>query len=134
MPTVPVATLVREVLEIAYADLRDSTIEVDLGEGLVIQGSSAGARRLLLRLLLNAVQEAPRGSAIELVAEASGPGVAIRIADRGPGPPKGIDFTTVQDPEIQELVKSLGGAAVIVPRVGGGTEAAVWLPCPGPPL
>lgn len=130
MSTVAVATVVREVLECAYGELGVRAVDVDLADGLVIQGSPSGTRRLLLKLLLNAAKGAPADGVIELVAERSGLGVAIRICDRGPGPPKGLVFTTVQDPEVQELAASMQGLAVIVPRVGGGTEAAVWLPCP----
>lgn len=130
MSTVLVASLVREVLECAYGELGAKVVDVHLADDLVVQGSPSSTRRLLLKLLMNAARDAPADGVIELVAERSGLGVAIRVCDRGPGPPKGLVFTTIQDPEIQELAASLQGVAVIVPRVGGGTEAAVWLPAP----
>lgn len=105
------------------------------------------AESVLGNLVSNAVKFAPKGSAIELFAERSGPDVRIVLRDSGPGLPPELLARLEQDEALpsrlgtagesgqgyglqlaREHVERMGGRLELKRRSEGGTEAVVRLP------
>lgn len=96
-------------------------------------------------LLANAIQHAPRGTVVDLVAERAegegGPRVRCVVLDRGPGLPRG-GASRVFEPFftrrkggtglglsiVSRIVEGHGGRVSAADREGGGASFAIWLP------
>jgi signal transduction histidine kinase len=118
----------------------DAAIQVRAEPDLLIES-------VLGNLLSNAIKFSPRGAAVELFAERSGGFVRLVIRDSGTGVPEqvvrrlgedgalpsraGTDGEEGQGYGLQlarEHLERAGGRLELSARVGGGTDAVVWLP------
>lgn len=68
---------------------RDGNVVVDVDPGLTIRGDGDRLLEMLTNLLGNALRHGPRGTPVEVTADATAGGVVIAVADRGPGIPDG---------------------------------------------
>jgi signal transduction histidine kinase len=89
-PAVPldVAAIVRQAAEFVSARPEFATIRFDLHlpAGLpAIEGRGTLLGQVFLNLVLNACEAQPQGGEVRIEARAEGRGIAIEIADRGPG-------------------------------------------------
>jgi signal transduction histidine kinase len=105
-------------------------------------------KQVLLNLVLNAVEAAPEGSPVEIVASRSGDRVVLEVLDRGPGLDAATEgrifdpfFTTKDDVQgvglglytADGLVRSAGGTLSASNRAPGpGARFTVDLPAAGP--
>ncbi|MCA8953298.1 MAG: HAMP domain-containing histidine kinase [Planctomycetes bacterium] len=122
-------------------------LEVDLAEGLPeLRGDAHEIQQVVLNLLLNsldALGERGTGGHIRVRAEAATGGVALRVADDGPGMSQEdigrvFDpfFTKKQRPDASGLgmfisfsiVQNHGGTMTIDTRPGEGFRVDIWLP------
>jgi two-component system sensor histidine kinase RegB len=117
-------------------------VEVDCGQARV-RGPVRGLERALRVLLRNALQAAPPGAAVRLTAGCPGGGVAVEVADDGPGMAPdvlaraGEPFFTTKEPGqgsglgiyiARTLAEQLGGSLEIRSVKGRGTIARIELP------
>jgi signal transduction histidine kinase len=104
--------------------------------------SDDGLRQVLLNLTLNALDAAPEGGAVHLSACRSDDGIAIAVADDGPGVPEEIRGR-IFEPFFSTRGKGTGGLGLAISRriveaaggriaIGnaslGGAEFRIWLP------
>ncbi len=120
------------------------TVAPDAG---TVLADPAKLHDVLRNLLENASNYAPDGSAIEVDARRQGEGVAITVADHGPGIPEGdlpriferfyrVDRSRTRDPGgtglglsiVRHLVELHGGKVTAANRPGGGAVLTVFLP------
>jgi signal transduction histidine kinase len=143
--------LVREALRRARARVPfRGRVELDLPESLpAARGDAEQLGTVLVNLVVNALQamEAhprPEGHVLRAGVTAAADGLAIEVADSGPGVPEALRerifypfFTTREDgsgvglAEAQKIVASHGGVLEHVPREGGGSVFRVHLPWAG---
>lgn len=107
-------------------------------------------QQVLINLIENAVKCTPEGSPIEISATRQPEGIEIRVADRGPGIPSGLErkiFETFYriDGEstmvgvglglslCRAIVQAHGGRIAVANRVGGGASFSLNLPTREPP-
>ncbi|WP_119717758.1 two-component system sensor histidine kinase CreC [Cognatilysobacter tabacisoli] len=111
-----------------------------------LSGDPVLLRQALANLVDNAADFAPAGSAIELAAAATDGGVAVTVADRGPGVPDYAvgrvfeRFYSLPRPDggsrssglglcfVAEVAQLHGGEASLANRDGGGAVATLLLP------
>ncbi|MFY3328781.1 sensor histidine kinase, partial [Achromobacter xylosoxidans] len=95
-------------------------------------------RQVLLNLVLNAVQAAPPGSPVRIVARAHAGALALHVADRGAGLPPQARAALAGEPSggdgmglgiVAGLVAGLGGRARVCSR-GQDTRISVRIPLP----
>jgi signal transduction histidine kinase len=97
--------------------------------------------QVLLDLLANAAEAAAPGGEITLTAQGAEAGVAIVVADSGPGVPPDLRarifepfFTTRPDGTglglavARQIVEAHGGRITVTEREGGGAAFTIWLP------
>jgi len=154
---VEVGVLARGAAELAGANPdrpRGVTVRVDVARATgAIDGDEDVLHRAIFNLVLNAVQASPTDGTVTVevgpVAEADAPpgvrltggGVAVRIADHGPGIPAEVRdrmfdpfFTTRPGgsglglPVVHRAVESHGGYVFVDSEEGSGTRIAVLLP------
>lgn len=89
---VDIARELHETLRLLTHQLRqwDVRAEIDLPPLPPVPMDRSRCRQLLLNLLLNAAEAAPRGSAIRVAASTGDGNVVLRIADSGPGFPEPV--------------------------------------------
>jgi signal transduction histidine kinase len=106
-------------------------------------------QQVLLNLLMNALEAAPRGGRIAVEAWAcphdGRPGIALTVADTGSGiPPEALNkifqpfYTTKPQGQgtglglsiCRDIVRDHGGTLTVQSRVGQGSVFTVWLPQP----
>jgi two-component system sensor histidine kinase CreC len=129
-------------------------IDVEVPDGLVIQGDGYLLRQALNNLLENALAFSSADSRLQLSAAREGDGVVLRVADRGSGVPDyALDrvferFYSLARPAtglrssglglsfVQEVARLHGGRVQLRNREGGGALASLWLPerDPGTPI
>jgi len=129
-------------------------IDVEVPDGLVIQGDGYLLRQALNNLLENALAFSSADSRLQLSAAREGDGVVLRVADRGSGVPDyALDrvferFYSLARPAtglrssglglsfVQEVARLHGGRVQLRNREGGGALASLWLPMrdPGAPI
>ncbi|HUF48038.1 MAG TPA: ATP-binding protein [Vicinamibacterales bacterium] len=134
----------------AVLDTRRQTIAVDIPpEAAVLHGDPAKLHDVLRNLIENAGNYSPEGGRIEVAARLVDGGIAVTVADRGPGIPDAdlarvferfyrVDRSRTRDPGgtglglsiVRHLVDLHGGRVHADRREGGGTAMTVWLPQP----
>ncbi|MFO0891435.1 MAG: ATP-binding protein [Isosphaeraceae bacterium] len=128
---------------------RGITIEREQpAQPVVLRADAGHLRQLLLNLLLNALDAAPPGGHVwvrvsreEPAGPRAGPGVAIEIADNGPGLPADLGerifepFVTTKEtgPGLglsicRRIAEAHGGSLAAADRPGGGASFVVRLP------
>ncbi len=134
-----VAALHRPLLE--RAGLR---LEVRAPGPLPVVGDSASLRGALSNLLENAARHAASGGSVEVEAARDGTMAALRVLDRGPGVPPGMEERMferfVRGPGaagpgaglglalVREAAEAHGGAAAASGREGGGAVLVMRVP------
>jgi two-component system phosphate regulon sensor histidine kinase PhoR len=146
----PVAALVGAVehdLEAKLAQKRQTLALVVGPSAETVVGDPAKLQDVLRNLIENASNYGPEGGTIDVASRVDGEGVAISVADRGPGIPEGdlsrvferfyrVDRSRTRDPGgtglglsiVRHLVELHGGRVVSANREGGGSVFTVWLP------
>jgi signal transduction histidine kinase len=126
------------------AEARHQQLTAESARGIVVQGSAADLRRVLLNLLDNAVKFTPEGGHIDLKAEAQNSTAVIEVRDSGPGIAS-CDLAHIFDPFYRsrtanpsgsglglalcsEIVRRHGGTIEASNGPGGGCEVRIRLP------
>jgi two-component system sensor histidine kinase BaeS/two-component system sensor histidine kinase AdeS len=118
-------------------DLRPTPIRLD----------AERARQVLLALVLNARLHAGEGGVIRVETQGDDDGAVLRVLDRGPGFPAGLETTAFQPfwradasrsrdsggtglglAVVAAVMKAHGGSARLLPRPGGGTIVELRFP------
>lgn len=125
--TVNVAEVVRDVsdsLSSLFARNRH-TLDVDVPDGLVVEGDKLRLRQVLVNLLANAAKYTPSGGRVAVTAKTDGDHVVIHVRDNGVGIPP--DFLPVLfEPFTQKretLDRSEGGLGLGLSIVQGIVQA-----------
>jgi signal transduction histidine kinase len=69
----------------ALAAERDVALAMELGDGLIVRSAPGRIEQVLDNLLANALDAAPRGSAVRVTARRDGDGIELVVLDAGPG-------------------------------------------------
>jgi signal transduction histidine kinase len=129
-------TVVQEAVEIAGSGLqlraggRPLSIETDVGDLPRVRGSSGEVRRVLVNLLLNAVDAMPNGGKIKIAASTGPNAVILQVQDDGQGIPsdqlarifepfyttKGANGTGMGLAMARSVLTSLGGTISVANR------------------
>ncbi len=120
---------------------KDIQTKIAFDENLLLKTDSAYLRRVLVNLVINAIQAMPNGGKLTVSAEIHGDRVAIHIQDTGVGIPDEVKpnlfkplFTTKSKGQglglavVKRLVEGLGGKVGFVSQQGDGTKFTVDLP------
>ncbi|HSH58752.1 MAG TPA: HAMP domain-containing sensor histidine kinase [Acidimicrobiales bacterium] len=140
--TVPLDGLVEQALTVASQTVDRERVEVDLPAGFMITTAPRRLVGILVTLFENAANCAPTG-VIECRGEMEDGWLKIEVADRGPALAD-VDLESLFEPQSEEdscarsrstgmymvrmLARSLGGAATVANRPGGGAVSSVQLP------
>ena len=129
---VPVAEVVADVVDAAFAQVADRPVVSTVPSGLDIRTASGRLHHLLLDLLVSAARRTSASSPIEIEAVPIDGAVAFVLADHGPGVLDGFG-SVVRDPArcsylSRQLAASLGGDLQVADRPGGGRVVRVILP------
>jgi two-component system sensor histidine kinase KdpD len=82
----PLEEVVGSVLERLEKQFQSRSVKVKIPENLpLVPVDATLIEQVLMNLLENAVRHAPRGSGLEISAEAEGNSVVVAVSDRGPG-------------------------------------------------
>jgi signal transduction histidine kinase/HAMP domain-containing protein len=111
---------------------RDQTLEVDLPEGLSLQGDATRLTQVFVNLIANASKFAPEGNPVRIGARVAGDQIEAWVEDSGPGLPEGDALGIFerfkrggsQEPEPGGLGLGLWISRSIVERHGGTITAA----------
>jgi signal transduction histidine kinase len=110
---------------------RRQPLELDVPEGLELQGDATRLTQVFVNLIANASKFAPEGTAVRVGARVDGPQISAWVEDAGPGVPEG-DATSIferfkrggtQEPEPGGLGLGLWISRSIVERHGGSITA-----------
>jgi two-component system OmpR family sensor kinase len=146
----PVQLLLDDVCRQARLLAPESTIRLDPGAQVWIEGNRDALKQVLLILVDNASTHSPRGATIQISAEEAGDSVAIRVRDSGPGiPPEVLPhiFERFYRGDVsrsgpgaglglaiaKELVEAQGGIIDVESTSGRGSTFTVSLPGGPPP-
>jgi two-component system NtrC family sensor kinase len=140
------ADLVGGALSLVRAEARKSRVEIesDLAEVPAIRVDPGQIHQVVLNLITNALHMMPDGGRLRVAVRPAESGVAIDVADTGPGVPEPDRerifqpfFTTRESGTglglsvSYSIVRSHGGEITIGDADGGGAEFRVWLPAGG---
>jgi signal transduction histidine kinase len=111
---------------------RDQPLEVDLPEGLALQGDATRLTQVFVNLIANASKFAPEGSSVRIGARVEGDQIHAWVEDAGPGLPEDDAIGIFerfkrggsQEPEPGGLGLGLWISRSIVERHGGTITAA----------
>jgi PAS domain S-box-containing protein len=137
---VDLANVVDETVALVRAKAPANQIHVNAERPLTVRCDPDGLKQVLLNVLLNAVEAAPK-SALDVDAQALGGQAIVSVADRGPGIPDAVR-RRVFDPFFSTKTRGTGlGLAVskqivdehhgrirLFNRRGGGTRVVIELP------
>ncbi|MEQ1501468.1 MAG: HAMP domain-containing sensor histidine kinase [Myxococcota bacterium] len=141
---VPVGELADEIVSLCegVARLRGVTLVAE-PTALTTRADRRKLRQVLVNLVQNAIEAAPAGTEVTIVARPDGP--AIEVLDRGPGVDDAVrdvvfEAGVTTRPRgsglgltiARALVQQHGGRLALTPRDGGGTRATIVLGTPGP--
>jgi signal transduction histidine kinase len=120
------------VLVEALLHQRRQPLEVDVPEGLELQGDATRLTQVFVNLIANASKFAPEGTAVRVGARAEGKQINAWVEDAGPGLPDGDGISIferfkrggAQEPEPGGLGLGLWISRSIVERHGGSITAA----------
>jgi two-component system sensor histidine kinase CreC len=146
--TIDAASLLHEAADALRqrAETAGVELQVDAAPGIALRGDGFLLRQALVNLLDNALDFAPRGSAVEARALRQGDELRFEISDRGPGVPDYARghvferFYSLPRPDGGSRSSGLGlpfvaqvaalhrGRAALHDREGGGTAAVLSLP------
>jgi two-component system sensor histidine kinase HydH len=137
---VSLSALVQSVIELHEGMAHERGIELRAdAKDLSVTGDSRKLKQVLINLVQNALDVAPKGSSVDLVVRSEKAGGAVLVMDRGPGVAdaerafvpgvtskehgNGLGLT------VSRLVaRQHGGDVRLLPREGGGTIAELLLP------
>jgi two-component system sensor histidine kinase KdpD len=141
---VPVEELVGATLDRLDAQLAGRDVKISLERDVGVHVDPVLTEQMLLNLVENATKHTPAATPIEIAARRASDGVAIEVADRGPGLPPGpaeqVFEKFFRGPDTRAAGAGLGlavcrGIAVAhggrieaAARDGGGAVFRVWLP------
>jgi signal transduction histidine kinase len=126
----------------AHAKREGLSIDIDLQDGVVVDGDGEQLHQMALNLMLNAIQASQAGSTIRVsLANRDVKGVQLVIADMGAGIEDG-DMERIFEPffttkasgtglglaVVKDIVDSHSGKIAIESKVGRGTAVTVTLP------
>jgi signal transduction histidine kinase len=106
--------------------------QLELEQGLVIEGDRTKLIQVLDNLFSNAIKHSPEKSTIDIQLQQEQDHLVLSIADHGPGIPEDKlekvfkPFETLPSPD-PEGKKSTGLGLVIVKRIVEGHEGQIWL-------
>jgi signal transduction histidine kinase len=111
---------------------RRQPLEVDVPDGLALQGDATRLTQVFVNLIANASKFAPEGTPIRVGARLEGNNASAWVEDSGPGPPEGDTVGIferfkrggAQEPEPGGLGLGLWISRSIVERHGGSIAAA----------
>jgi signal transduction histidine kinase len=142
---VDAAAIVRERSEVwrPLAEEQEVLVAVDAPGVLPVLATPGALEQVVDNLVDNALQVAPVGTAIEVVARRNGSTVEVHVLDRGPGmsatqlehafdrfwraPGASPGGSGLGLAIVASLVESSGGTVRLLPRAGGGLDAMVTL-------
>lgn len=137
---VSLSALVQSVIDLHEGMAHERGVELRAdAKDLSVAGDSRKLKQVLINLVQNALDVAPKGSAVDLVVRSEKAGGAVLVMDRGPGVTdaerafvpgvtskehgSGLGLT------VSRLVaRQHGGDVRLLPREGGGTVAELVLP------
>lgn len=145
--TLALPQLIESVVEFfaPVANDRELAIEVGAIPDVSVRGDPNWLQQAFSNLIDNAIKYSPAGGQIRILAERQGDGIAVRVADTGPGiPPEDLDtlFERFQRGErdrnrpgfglglalAREITHAHGGRIGVDSQPGKGTTFEVWLP------
>ncbi len=121
---------------------RDVRLERAVDDGLAVRATPGRVEQVLDNLLANALEVAPRGSAVTVAARSAGAWVELHVIDRGPGmsaeerarafdrfwqASAGTGGSGLGLAIVRRLVAADGGEVALEPADGGGLDAVVRL-------
>ncbi len=148
---VAVAGLLHDVLAGSAVQARSAAVQLSSSapQGMQVQGDAYLLRQALQNLLDNAIAFSPPGAMVTLHAVADARGVALEVRDEGAGIPEyararvferfyslprpatGRRSSGLGLPFVREVARLHGGSIDLMPGMGGGTVARLWLPVDG---
>lgn len=137
---VDLATVVDETVALVRAKAQSNEIVMKVERPLLVRCDPDGLKQVLLNVLLNAIEAAPK-SVLDVDAQSLGGHAVVSVADRGPGIPDAVR-RRVFDPFFSTKTRGTGlGLAVskqivdehhgrirLFNRRGGGTRVVIELP------
>jgi two-component system sensor histidine kinase KdpD len=144
---VPIVEIVGGALNRVERRLAGHSVSTTIPEDLpLLSADPVLLQQLLVNLLENAATYAPPGTAIDITASRDANGIALEVADRGPGVPPGEEeriFERFQRgsnssargsglglPIARAIARVHGGKIAVAARSGGGAVFRVSLPVP----
>ena len=112
------------------------------GSGFAVAADSDGIRQVLLNVMANAIDAAPRGTRVDVILSDHGSAIWLEVLDRGSGlgsiNPEEL-FQPFKTTKIKgsglglaisrQIVEALGGTIILEDRPDGGAVCRVSLPC-----
>ena len=131
--SIEIADVIEDARVLVEALLRQrrQPLEVDVPEGLGLQGDATRLTQVFVNLIANASKFAPEGTAVRVGARAEGAQISAWVEDAGPGLPDGDSVSIferfkrggAQEPEPGGLGLGLWISRSIVERHGGSITA-----------
>jgi len=137
--------VIKECVDTLSPRIEQAEVQVHVNSPEGLPGAEAypfAIRRAILNVLVNALQFAPKGSAVDVTLAQKDSVLVTDIADRGPGIPekdrkKIFDLFVTTRPEgtglglflARTAIQRCNGTIEALPREGGGTCIRIVLPC-----
>ena len=149
-------------LYLSFAEERGQALAVAIAPGLAVEGDRELLLQLFANLVENAIRHSPVGARIRLVAAGAEGGIAVTVADDGPGIPESMRERVFQrfvrldasrttpgnglGLSLAAAVAALHGARILLADNAPGLAVTVWLglaarglafpisPRPSPPI
>lgn len=137
--------VIKECIDTLSPRIEQAEVQVQVNSAEGLPGAEAypfAIRRAFLNVLVNALQFAPKGSAVDVIVTHKESVLVTEILDRGPGIPeqslkKIFDLFVTTRPEgtglglflARTAIQRCKGTIEALPREGGGTCIRIVLPC-----